>query len=69
MSPRMRISVAVQRPASRRKISSSGSGIFRRAQFDGSFTSDRGLAGPVERGVEVGASMIQNPPICSLVSA
>src|SRR6476469_4988430 len=53
-SPRTRIMVAVQRPASRRKISASGSGIFRRSDLDWSFTGCGGLGGPGERGVEVG---------------
>src|SRR3954447_21228767 len=54
MSPRTRISVAVQRPASRRKISASGSGIFRRSDLDWSLAGRRRFAGPVECGVEVG---------------
>src|SRR3954453_11396528 len=54
MSPRTRISVAVQRPASRRKTSARSSGIFRRAHLDGQLTGGGGLAGPLERGVEVG---------------
>src|SRR6478735_7668023 len=53
-SPRTRIMVAVQRPASRRKISASGSGIFRGSDLDRSFAGRRGLAGPVECGVEIG---------------
>src|SRR4051794_23697662 len=54
MSPRTRMRVAVQRPASRRKISASGSGIFRRSDLDGLFAGRGGLGGPVEGGVEVG---------------
>src|SRR5512138_708120 len=54
MSPRTRIRVAVQRPASRRKTSASGSRIFRGSDLDRSFAGGRGLGGPVEGGVEVG---------------
>src|SRR5262245_19620153 len=54
MSPSTRINVAVQRPASRRKTSVRGSGIFRRSDLDWSFAGHGGLGGPVERGVEVG---------------
>src|SRR6476661_9755128 len=54
MSPRTRIRVAVQRPASRRKTSASSSGTFGGADLDRSLTGGGGLAGPVERGVEVG---------------
>src|SRR3954467_414287 len=54
MSPRTRIRVAVQRPASRRKTSARVSGTFGGSDLDGSLTRRRGLAGPLERGVEVG---------------
>src|SRR5262245_33205924 len=54
MSPRTRISVAVTRPASRRKTSASSSGTFSGADLDRSLTRGGGLAGPFERGVEVG---------------
>src|SRR5947208_16165098 len=53
MSPRTRISVAVQRPASRRKTDSSSSFTLERANLDRSLARGRALAGPVERGVEV----------------
>src|SRR5215207_3631609 len=54
MSPRTRISVAVQRPASRRKMCASGSAMFRRSDLDWCFAGRRGLGGPVEGGIEVG---------------
>src|SRR5439155_15560772 len=54
MSPRTRMSVAVQRPASRRKTSGSSSGIFCRSHLDWLFAGRGGLGGPVERSVEVG---------------
>src|SRR3954453_19994242 len=54
MSPRTRIKVAVQRPASRRKTSASGSGTFGRSPLDRALAGGGGPAGPVEGGVEVG---------------
>src|SRR4051794_24233226 len=54
MSPRTRIRVAVQRPASRRKISASGSATFGGPDLDRAFAGGGGLGRPVERGVEVG---------------
>src|SRR5947207_4042123 len=54
MSPRTRISVAVQRPASRRKMSARASGIFRRSDLDWALARGGRLRGPVEGGVEVG---------------
>src|SRR5947209_9323298 len=54
MSPRTRIKVAVQRPASRRKTSARGSGTFGGADLDRPLAGRRGLGGPAEGGVEVG---------------
>src|SRR3954453_21884508 len=54
MSPRMRMRVAVQRPASRRKISSSVSGTFGGADLDGLLARRARLGRPLEGGVEVG---------------
>src|SRR3954454_5187530 len=54
MSPRTRIRVAVQRPASRWKTSVRGSGTFGGSDFDGSLTRRRRRAGPLERSVEIG---------------
>src|SRR6187551_2523416 len=53
MSPRTRIRVAVQRPTSRRKTSARASATFGGSDLDGSFARGGGLAGPVERGVEI----------------
>src|SRR4051794_33467199 len=55
MSPRMRIRVAVQRPASCRKTSPSWSATFAGPHFDREAPARLGrLAGPLEGGVEVG---------------
>src|SRR3546814_20104069 len=60
MSPRTRIKVAVQRPASQRKISASAcsSAIhhLHGAELDGALAGQGALAGPLEGGVEVGSS-------------
>src|SRR5215211_52327 len=53
-SPRTRISVAVQRPASRRKIAASSSFTLERADLDGALAGRGGLPSPLERGIEVG---------------
>src|SRR3546814_21087247 len=59
MSPRTRIKVAVQRPASRRKISASAcsSAIhhLHGAELDGALAGQGALAGPLEGGVAVGS--------------
>src|SRR3546814_13394382 len=59
MSPRTRIKVAVQRPASWRKISASAcsSAIhhLHGAELDGALAGQGALAGPLEGGVEVGS--------------
>src|SRR6188768_1086155 len=54
MSPRTRMRVAVQRPASRRNTDSRSSAILERTEFDRTVAGDRRLAGPLERRVEVG---------------
>src|SRR5262245_61823570 len=54
MSPRTRIRVAVQRPASRRKTSARSSATFGGSNLDRPLAGRRGLAGPFERGVEIG---------------
>src|SRR5215217_4155351 len=53
-SPRMRIKVAVHRPASRRKIAPRSSAILHRTDLDRSLAGGGGLRRPVQRGVEVG---------------
>src|SRR5215218_626446 len=53
-SPRMRIKVAVHRPASCRKMAPRSSAILHRTDLDRPFTGDGGLRGPVEGGVHVG---------------
>src|SRR5438045_2575827 len=52
MSPRTRMRVAVQRPASRRKTSSRSA--IHGADLDRPLACDGGLAGPLQGGVEVG---------------
>src|SRR5262245_42066619 len=54
MSPRTRIRVAVQRPASRRKTPARSSATFGGSDLDRALAGGGGLAGPLERGVEIG---------------
>src|SRR3546814_11182054 len=71
MSPRTRIKVAVQRPASWRKISASAcsSAIhhLHGAERDGALAGQGALAGPLEGDVEVGS--YDNPEAAHLVLA
>ncbi len=70
MSPRTRIKVAVQRPASRRKTAARSSLTLERADLDGSLAGGRTpCAAQSSAASRSAASMTQKPPICSLVSA
>src|SRR5262245_57506285 len=55
MSPRMRISVAVHRPASRRNTVTRSSLTLHRTHLDRSCAGGGGLRGPFEGGVQVGS--------------
>ena len=69
MSPRTRISVAVQRPASRRKTASRSSLTLERADLDRALAGGRARRAQSSAASRSGASMIQKPPICSFDSA